>query len=64
MAAAKAFGARRIIAVDVQPARLEFAKQYLGVEVHLASPVEKGEDRGVYSRRHVGLPYRIIQRQR
>lgn len=54
MAVAKAFGARRILAIDVQPGRLELAKQYLGVETHVASPVVYGEEREVYSRRHVG----------
>lgn len=56
MAVAKAFGARRIIAIDVQPGRLEFAAQHLRVETHIASPVEKGEERGVYTRRHVSRP--------
>ena len=53
MAVAKAFGARRIIAIDVQQTRLEFAKQFLGVEVHVAPPMETGEDRQTYSERHV-----------
>lgn len=53
MAAAKALGARRIIAVDTNQGRLDFAKEYIGAEIHLASPMEKGEERGVYSKRHV-----------
>ena len=53
MACAKAFGARRIIAIDVNEERLAFAKAYVGAESHLSIPMEKGEERLVYTRRHV-----------
>ncbi|KAL2838648.1 hypothetical protein BJY01DRAFT_257992 [Aspergillus pseudoustus] len=52
MAVAKALGARRILAIDVQPQRLEFAKQYAATDVHLAIPKEEGEDMMAYSKRH------------
>jgi D-xylulose reductase len=35
MAVAKALGARRIITIDIVPARLDFAKQYVGAEPFL-----------------------------
>lgn len=49
----KAMGARRIIAVDVSEGRLEFAKRYAATDIHLASPLNEGEDRATYSQRHV-----------
>ncbi|ORY33979.1 chaperonin 10-like protein [Naematelia encephala] len=52
MAAAKALGARRIIAIDTNAGRLDFAKDYVNAETHQAIPMESGEDKGVYSRRH------------
>ncbi|KAL4791475.1 chaperonin 10-like protein [Aspergillus venezuelensis] len=52
MAVAKALGARRILAIDVQPQRLEFAKQYAATDVHLAIAKEAGEDMMAYSKRH------------
>ncbi|KAL0571183.1 hypothetical protein V5O48_010775 [Marasmius crinis-equi] len=53
MAVAKALGASRIIAVDVQPARLEFAKQYIpGVEVYLPKPKSQDESTIAYSARN------------
>ncbi|PYH92645.1 hypothetical protein BO71DRAFT_431688 [Aspergillus ellipticus CBS 707.79] len=52
IAVAKALGARRILAIDVQPQRLEFAKQYAATDVHLAIPREAGEDMMTYSKRH------------
>ena len=55
MAVAKALGARRILAVDVQPHRLEFAKNYAATDVHVALPKEPGEDNATYSKRHVGF---------
>ncbi|KAF5333075.1 hypothetical protein D9611_002419 [Ephemerocybe angulata] len=52
MAVAKAIGASRIIAVDIVPSRLEFAKSYAATETYLpAKPVE-GETRPEYSRRN------------
>lgn len=55
MAVAKALGARRILAIDVNASRLEFAKQYVGAETHLAIPMNPGEAREDYSKRHVSL---------
>ncbi|KAL3461872.1 chaperonin 10-like protein [Aspergillus heterothallicus] len=52
MAVAKALGARRILAIDVQPQRLEFAKGYAATDVHLAIPKEQDEDLTSYSKRH------------
>lgn len=57
MAVCKAMGARRIIAVDVSQGRLDFAKQYAATDIHLASPMNEGEDRGAYSKRHVRMIY-------
>ena len=56
MAVAKAFGARRLIAIDVNEERLAFAKSHLGAETHFSIPMEKGEDQSDYSERHVSLP--------
>jgi threonine dehydrogenase-like Zn-dependent dehydrogenase len=53
MAVAKALGARRILAVDIQPRRLEFAKDYAATDVHVASPKLPGEANMAYSKRHV-----------
>lgn len=53
MAVCKAMGARRILAVDVSQGRLDFAKQYAATDIHLASPMYEGEERGAYSQRHV-----------
>ena len=53
MAVAKALGARRILAIDVQAQRLEFAKSYVATDVHAALPKEPGEDNMTYSKRHV-----------
>lgn len=53
MAVAKALGARRILAIDVQPQRLEFAKQYVATDIHIATPKEAGETLRDYSKRHV-----------
>lgn len=52
MAVAKALGARRILAIDVQKQRLEFAQNYVATDVHAAIPKEKGEEMMEYSRRH------------
>jgi D-xylulose reductase len=35
MATAKALGARRIIAIDIQESRLQFAKSYAATEIFL-----------------------------
>ena len=68
MAVAKALGARRILAIDVQPHRLEFAENYAATEVHVASPKLPGEDKTAYSKRHVSdqsyssrLPHRSVR---
>jgi D-xylulose reductase len=52
MAVAKAIGASRIIAVDIVPARLEFAKTYTGAETYLPPKFEEGETKTDYSRRN------------
>lgn len=53
MAVAKALGARRILAVDVNQDRLNFAKDYCATDVHAAIPKNTGEEIISYSRRHV-----------
>lgn len=53
MAVARALGARRVIAIDVQQGRLDFARAYAATDVHLASPLQEGESKGDYSKRHV-----------
>ncbi|KAH9482565.1 putative D-xylulose reductase A [Psilocybe cubensis] len=55
MAVAKAIGASRIIAVDIVPARLEFAKAYAATDVYLPPKFEEGEARIDYSRRNANL---------
>ena len=52
MAVAKALGASRIIAVDIIPGRLEFAKKYAATEVYLPPKPEDGESKVDYSRRN------------
>ncbi|KAF5483309.1 putative D-xylulose reductase A [Colletotrichum fructicola] len=52
MGVAKALGARRILAVDVNEQRLDFAKDYCATEVHAAIPKNSGEDNMSYSKRH------------
>ncbi|KAG6873737.1 hypothetical protein C0995_011556 [Termitomyces sp. Mi166 len=51
MAVAKALGAARVIAVDINPARLEFAKGYAATDAYLPPSLEEGETRPAYSRR-------------
>lgn len=53
MAVAKALGARRILAIDVNQHRLNFAKNYCATDVHAAIPKYTGEENMSYSRRHV-----------
>ncbi|GFZ43897.1 hypothetical protein JCM24511_01617 [Saitozyma sp. JCM 24511] len=55
MAVARALGARRVIAIDVQQGRLDFARAYAATDVHLASPLQEGESKGDYSKRHAGI---------
>lgn len=52
MAVAKALGASRVIAVDIVPARLEFAKQYAATDTYLPVKPLDGESKIDYSRRN------------
>ncbi|KAL1904855.1 hypothetical protein Sste5344_009381 [Sporothrix stenoceras] len=52
MAVAKALGARRILAIDVQEQRLAFAKEYAATDIHSSLPKEAGEDSITYAQRH------------
>ncbi|KIW22085.1 uncharacterized protein PV07_12502 [Cladophialophora immunda] len=51
MAVAKALGARRILAVDINESRLAFAKSYVATDVHRFEPKAGGEDNMTYSKR-------------
>lgn len=51
MAVAKALGASRIIAVDIVPSRLEFAKGYAATETFVPPAPEAGESKMDYSKR-------------
>ncbi|ORY90163.1 xylitol dehydrogenase [Leucosporidium creatinivorum] len=51
MAAAKALGARHVLAVDIQEPRLEFAKQYAASDYFVPTRTVEGETRLAYSRR-------------
>ncbi|WOO85089.1 putative D-xylulose reductase A [Vanrija pseudolonga] len=51
MATAKALGARRVIAVDIQKDRLDFAKEYAASDVFLPPSKNEGEDNEAYSER-------------
>ncbi|WRT66406.1 uncharacterized protein IL334_003362 [Kwoniella shivajii] len=55
MAVAKALGSRRIIAIDIQEERLNFAKSYAATDIHVASPMIKGESKTDYSKRHAEI---------
>ncbi|GLB33922.1 putative alcohol dehydrogenase GroES-like domain [Lyophyllum shimeji] len=52
MAVAKALGASRIIAIDINPARLDFAKSYAATDVYLPPKFEEGETKPEYSKRN------------
>ncbi|KAI0702870.1 xylitol dehydrogenase [Cytidiella melzeri] len=52
MAVAKALGASRIIAVDILPSRLEFAKQYAATDTYLPPKPQEGESKMQYSTRN------------
>jgi D-xylulose reductase len=52
MAVAKALGARRIIAVDIVPSRLDFAKQYAATDTYLPPKPQEGESKIQYSTRN------------
>jgi len=51
MAVAKAIGASRIIAVDINQARLDFAKNYAATDIFVPPALNPGEDRIEYSKR-------------
>ena len=55
MAVAKAIGASRIIAVDIQQSRLDFAKTYAATDVFRPPPLQEGEPATVYSKRAADL---------
>ncbi|OBZ70304.1 putative D-xylulose reductase A [Grifola frondosa] len=55
MAVAKALGARRIIAVDIVPSRLEFARGFAATETYTPSPLQPGEPRLAYSERNANI---------
>lgn len=52
MAVARALGAERVIAVDIVPSRLEFAKSYAATHTWLPPKMNEGESRIDYSRRN------------
>ncbi|KAI0091981.1 xylitol dehydrogenase [Irpex rosettiformis] len=52
MAVAKALGASRVIAVDIIPSRLEFAKSYAATDVYLPPKPLEGETKLQYSARN------------
>ncbi|TFK91479.1 xylitol dehydrogenase [Polyporus arcularius HHB13444] len=52
MAVARALGASRIIAVDIVPSRLEFAKQYAATDTYTPPKPQDGESRIAYSQRN------------
>jgi len=51
MAVAKALGASRIIAIDINQARLDFAKNYAATDVFAPPPSNAGENGVEYSKR-------------
>lgn len=55
MAVARALGASRVIAVDIVPSRLEFAKQYAATDTYIPPKFQEGETRIAYSRRNAKL---------
>ncbi|KAL9712865.1 hypothetical protein Ac2012v2_004104 [Leucoagaricus gongylophorus] len=52
MAVAKALGAKRIIAVDIVPQRLEFARSYAATDIYLPPQPLEGETKFDYNRRN------------
>ena len=52
MAVANASGASRIIAIDVNPTRLDFAKTYVATDIYHPLSMEQAEDKIEYSRRN------------
>lgn len=55
MAVARAVGARRVIAIDIDPARLEFARTYAATDVFAPPERLDGEGQVAYSRRSADL---------
>lgn len=55
MAVAKAFGASRVIAVDIVPHRLEFAKSYAATDSFMPPLLEQGETNVAFSKRAAAL---------
>lgn len=55
MAVAKALGANRIIAVDIVPSRLEFAKEYAATDTFLPPSAEASETKMAFSKRVASL---------
>jgi len=65
MAVAKALGAKRIIAVDIVPSRLEFAKEYAATHTYAPVAADEGESKIDCSKRNadalkkkIGVEYR------
>jgi D-xylulose reductase len=54
MAVAKALGAARVIAIDIVPSRLEFAKNYAATDVFLPPAANQNESGMEYSKRCAG----------
>ena len=52
MAVAKALGASRIIAVDIVPERLQFARAYAATDTYQPPPREEGELNRDHSRKN------------
>jgi len=52
MAVAKALGASRVIAVDIVPGRLEFAKSYAATDAFMPPAPEKDESKIAFSKRN------------
>ncbi|KAI6130421.1 xylitol dehydrogenase [Pisolithus croceorrhizus] len=55
MAVAKAFGASRVIAIDIVPHRLEFAKSYAATDTFMPPLLEQGETNVEFSKRAAAL---------
>lgn len=51
MAVARALGAARVLAADIVPARLAFARRYAGADTFLVPARESGEDASAYAHR-------------
>jgi D-xylulose reductase len=60
MAVAKALGASRIIAVDIVPSRLEFAKKYVATDTFLPLKPEDGENVVPYTQRNAAEMKKLL----